>query len=206
MKEMLIEICRAWQLHLERDGKVLRPERATLSVLETAINKAAPGFIFINDIHNATPSFLRRLKLWRERFGVFMAGAPPFKREELRRNLWGLHEIELKSLAKKDRNKLAELICRHVGSDKLPSEIAIASRGYPGRIVAMARGTIEQTSPRVLGEEIDLSPVLLLGLALLVAVRYIGIGLGEMDLYILGGIGMGFMVFFRFFLWKGMKE
>ena len=56
------------------------------------------------------------------------------------------------------------------------------------------------------GEELDLSPFLLLVMAGMVAVRYVGLGLGEIDLYILGGLAMGLMVFFRFWLFKGMKE
>ena len=206
VKEMFIEICKGWQLSIERGGKRVSSEHATLAILERAINSASKGSIFIDDIHNATPALLRRLKLWRERFSVFMAGVPPFTREELKRNLWGLEEIGLIPLAEADRRKLAELVCQHVGSDKLPSEIAIASRGYPGRIVAMAIGTVEQTAPRVKGEEIDLAPLLLLGCAAIVAVRYISIGLGEIDLYILSGIGMGLLVFFRFYLWQGMRE
>ncbi len=206
VKESLIAICHGWSLVIIQNGKEVKPERVTIAVLEEAINKAREGRIFVNDIHDASPAFLRRLKLWRERFAVSMAGVPPFKREELKRNLWGLHEIKVPPLADEARKQLAWRVCQHVGSDKLPSEIAMHSRGYPGRIVAMALGTIEVESPRVEGEELDLSPFLLLVLAGMVAVRYVGIGLGLIELYILGGISMGLMVFFRFWLWKGMRE
>jgi len=206
VKECLIAICRDWGLVIVRDGKAVKPERVTMAVLEEAINKAHEGRIFADDIHNASPAFLRRLKLWRERFAVSMAGVPPFKREELKRNLWGLHEIEVSPLSPEARKELAWRVCQHVGSDKLPSEVAIHSRGYPGRIVAQALGVVEMISPRVEGEELDLSPFLLLVMAGMVAVRYVGIGLGEIDLYILGGLAMGLMVFFRFFLFKGMRE
>jgi len=205
-KEIMVEICRAWGLTITNGGKAMSPERASVAVLERAINSAEEGIIFVDDIHAASPAFLRRLKVWRERFTVSMAGTPPFRRDELKRILWGLHEIEIEPLKEPDRQRLAELVCQQAGSDQVPSEIAVASRGYPGRIVDMARGVIEQTAPRVRGEEIDLSPILLFGLAAVVAVRYVGIGLGEVDLYILGGIAMGLFAAARFFFWKGIKE
>jgi hypothetical protein len=40
----------------------------------------------------------------------------------------------------------------------------------------------------------------------IVAMRYIGMGLNQTDLYILGGIGMGVAMIMRFFLFKGMKK
>ena len=206
VREILIEICLGWGLSLERDGKGLRPERATISVLERAIMQEEEGKIFLDDVQKATPALLRRLKVWRERFAVCIAGVPPFNKEELKRVLWGLKEIEVSPLSEDDRLKLAERVCIHIGSDKSPLEIALASRGFPARITSMAMGVIETTSPRVRGEEVDLSPVLFLLLAGAIVLRYIGIGLGDTSLYILGGTAMGLMIFFRFFLWRGMER
>ena len=70
----------------------------------------------------------------------------------------------------------------------------------------MARGEVEETQPRVQGEELDLSPLLLLGVCVLVACRYLGVGLSETDLYLIGGFGMGAVVFIRFLLMRGMKK
>ena len=70
----------------------------------------------------------------------------------------------------------------------------------------MALGEVEHTSPRVRGEEVDLSPILILLLVGVVGLRYIGIGLSDTSLYILGGLGMGAVIFFRFFLWRGMSS
>src|SRR5262245_29090558 len=80
VKEVLIAICKGWGLEIERNGKPVRPERATLALLESAINHAREGRIFHDDIHSATPALLRRLKLWRERFVVYASGTPPFTR------------------------------------------------------------------------------------------------------------------------------
>ncbi len=70
----------------------------------------------------------------------------------------------------------------------------------------MARGEIENTSPRVRGEEVDISPVLILLIVGVVTLRYIGIGLSDVSLYVLGGVGMGLAIFARFFLWRGMSN
>jgi len=206
VREILIGIVRGWGLTLGGDGKGLRPERAPISLLEIAIMEEEEGKIFLDDIQRSTPALLRRLKVWRERFTVYACGVPPFNKEELKRNLWGLKEIEIEPLNEDDRLKLAQQVCIAIGSDKSPTEVAQASRGFPGRIVAMALGEVEHTSPRVRGEEIDLSPILILLLVGVVALRYIGIGLSDTSLYILGGLGMGLMIFFRFFLWRGMSE
>ncbi len=101
---------------------------------------------------------------------------------------------------------LARAVCIHIGSTKSPSEIAKASGGMPARIVAMSLGEIETVSERVRGEEIDLAPLLLLAMAGTVALRYIGSGLGEIDLYMLGGIGTAGFLFFRYFLMRGMSK
>ena len=206
VKEILVGVCLGWGLSLERDGKKLRPERATISILEHAVMQQEEGKIFLDDIQRSTPALLRRLKVWRERFTVYGCGVPPFNKEELKRLLWGLKEISVGPLDEADRLKLAQRVCINIGSDKSPLEISQASRGFPGRIVAMALGEVEHASPRVRGEEVDLSPVLILLLVGVVALRYIGIGLSDTSLYILGGLGMGAVIFFRFFLWRGMSN
>ena len=206
VKEIFIEVCVAWGLAIFRGDKQVQPHQVSLDALERAIMAEADGMIFIDDIHQATPAFLRRLKVWRERFTVHLCGVKPFGKEELRRCMYGLKEIHVEPLSDEHRLMLARAVCIHIGSTKSPSEIAAASGGMPARIVAMAQGEIETVSPRVAGEEIDLAPLLLLAMAGTVGLRYIGSGLGEIDLYILGGIGTAGFLFFRYFLMRGMSK
>ena len=65
---------------------------------------------------------------------------------------------------------------------------------------------VEDTSDRVEGEEIDISWSLLVMIALLVSVRYIGMGLGRFDLYVLGGLFMALGLIVRFFLFRFQKK
>ena len=149
VRENLIELARAWGLEIEgENGKTKSPLRATVAELSRAIAKAPDGRkIFVDDIQRATPSFLRHFKVWRERHVVFCAGVPPFKREELKRNLWGLREIHLEPIPRGERERLARKLCMALGATKSPKEISRYSRGYPGRMVALVKGIIEEESP-----------------------------------------------------------
>ena len=207
VRENMQAICRGWDLEIiDEEGKTKPISRAPLALLEKAVFKADPGVIFLDEFDKATPAFIRRLKPLAERHTLIAAGKSNFKKEELKRLTWGMAEIKVPPLPPKDRLELANRLVKHFGAGIAPSEVASASRGFPARILAMCRGEVETKSIKVEGEEIDLSPVFLLGLAGLVAVRYIAVGLESTDLYILGGLGMGLGVFARFFLYRGMSR
>ena len=205
VKENLIKIAKNWNLEIKDGDKKIALTRAKMPELESVILKQGEGSIYVDDIQTATPAFLRRFKVWRERFNIFCAGVPPFSKEELKRNLWGLKNVELSPIDNKYRLKLAQKACEFYGSKEAPTDIANNSRGYPGRIVAMAQGTIDVETQRVKGEELDLSPVLLVLVVGLLVFRFIGRGLDDTALYLLGGLGMGLAVFIRFFIFRGMK-
>ena len=205
VKENLMKIAKEWGLKVQDGEKTVSLSRAKLTELEDVIFKQSEGAIYIDDIQMATPAFLRRFKVWRERFKLYCAGVPPFTKEELKRNLWGLKKIDLEPIAKTDRLEFAKKACEHYGSTKSPVEIAHTSRGYPGRIIAMAQGTIEVENQRVKGEELDLSPMLLIVIVGLVVLRFVGRGMEDTALYLLGGVGMAGAIIFRFFLYRGMK-
>lgn len=207
VRENLQAICRGWDLEIiDEEGKHKPISRASLALLEKAVFKADPGVLFLDEFDKATPAFIRRLKPLAERHTLIAAGKPNFKKEELKRLTWGMAEIKVPPLQPKDRLELAHRLVKHFGSPIAPSEVATASRGFPARILALCRGEVETHSVKVEGEELDLSPIFLLGLAGLVAVRYIAVGLESTDLYILGGLGMGLGVFARFFLYRGMSR
>ena len=205
VKENLVTIAREWGLEVVDGEKKIPLGRAKMADLEDVILKQREGSIYIDDIQSSTPAFLRRFKVWRERFTVYCAGVPPFSKEELKRNLWGLKKIEVDPVEKKYRLEVAQKACEYYGSRQVPAEVAHNSRGYPGRIIAMAQGTIEVEAQRVKGEELDLSPVLLIVIVGIVMFRFIGRGMDDTALYLLGGLGMAAAILFRFFLYRGMK-
>jgi hypothetical protein len=205
-KELLVSIIEQWGLEIELEGKKVNPQKLTSNMLEKTIAKEQDGIIFIDDIQKASPTLIRRLRLWKERFKLYVAGTPPY-REELKQVLWGLKEYEIGPVPKEERVELAQKMCEHYEAALSFHEVARTSRGIPGRMAAMAIAEeVEDSSHRVEGEELDLSPLLLLAVVAIVAMRYIGMGLHQTDLYILGGIGMGVAMIMRFFLFKGMKK
>ena len=208
VREMAIGIVKAWGLELkeEDEGKTINPDRAQLTLLENAIAKENSGTIYIDDINKATPTKIRRIRLWKERFTVYFAGTPPC-REEIRPLLWGLKEIEVPPIPKKDRAQLVAKMCADSGATVSIEDVVQASRGIPGRMYAMVLGNeVEETSDRVEGEEHDISWTLLVLVAVIVSVRYIGMGLGRFDLYVLGGLFMALGLIVRYFLFRFQKK
>jgi len=205
VRENLQAFCKALDLQLiDNKGKKIAISRATVNQLEQACLKVSDVLIFIDDFERSTPSWIRRLKLFAERHVLIVATRPKIK-EDLKPLMWGMSEINIMPLEKKYRQKLAFAFCNHLGSATSIKEIATKSRGYPARMLAQAKGEASLNSMKVEGEELDISPLLLLAIACLVAVRYVAIGLNETDLYVLGGIGAAIGLFARFMLYRGMK-
>ena len=180
--------------------------RMKLAELEKQIMKGPKVALFLDDLDRATPKLIGFLVAVDERWPVYMAGVEPF-REELKRLLWGKQKIRLKPIVRESRTKLAELCVEQTGTTVPVSTLANQSRGIPGRTWAIARGEyVREDSERVEGEEINIAPVLLIFVAGIMALRYIGMGIGERDIYMLGGIGMGAAVFLRYFIFSLMRK
>ena len=50
------------------------------------------------------------------------------------------------------------------------------------------------------GEEVNIAPILFLIMVIIMITRVMAMGLGEKDLYLLGGIGMGVGYLIRYFI------
>ncbi|MCP4374176.1 MAG: hypothetical protein GY797_39645 [Deltaproteobacteria bacterium] len=174
--------------------------------LEIEIIKGKELAVFIDNIERATPKLITFLTSINEMWKIFMAGVEPF-REELTRIMWGKKKIKILAIEKKFRTKLAEEVINNTGSMINRNTIAVESRGVPARAWALARGEVPRDdAERVEGEEINIAPVLLIAVVGVVVLRYIGMGMGEKDLYILGGLGMGAALFMRYFIFQAMKK
>jgi hypothetical protein len=202
VREMAISIVLAWGVDIEEGGKKINPERAQLSLLERAIAKEQDGIIYIDDINKATPTKTRRIRQWKERYTVYFAGTPPYK-EEIRPLLWGLKEIEVPPIPQEDRNRLVAKMCTENGVSISIEDVVQASRGIPGRMQAMVLGNeVEDTSERVEGEEHDILWTLLVLVVVIMSVRYIGMGVGRFDLYVLGGLLAALGLLVRYFMFR----
>ena len=73
------------------------------------------------------------------------------------------------------------------------------SKGIPGRAWALGKGeVIKEDDERVQGEEVNIAPVMLVAVVAIMITRYISLGMGEKDLYVLAGVGMGFAYLLRY--------
>jgi len=149
MKEILISIAKQWDVKIIEDEKEISISKASIARLEEVITNQSEVAIFIDHINKATPTKIRRYQIWKERFFVCIAGTPPY-REEIARLLWGVKEIQINPIEKQeDREKLALAMCNNYEATISHLEVARASRGYPGRMAAMAVGG-ERILPSVL--------------------------------------------------------
>ncbi len=162
--------------------------------------------LFIDDIEAATPRLMMFLKAVAGRWQLYMSGNEPF-RDEMKPILWGKTKVEIEAVSREERQKLAEQVIRETGSLVPPQEIAQQSRGNPGRAWAIARGEAnvkdEQTTRT---EEINIAPIFLIGIAGFIVLRYIGIGMGEKDIYLIGGIGMGAATIVRYMVMRSARR
>ena len=180
--------------------------RKRLGDIETDVIKGKKVAIFLDDIERATPKLIGLLTSLNETWEIYMAGVEPF-REELKRVLWGKKKVRVSPIDKQERLKLAAYCIQETGTRVDRNTIAVESRGVPGRAWAIARGEpLKEDSERVEGEEINIAPVLLIVVAAVMILRYVGLGMGEKDLYVLGGIGMGAAIFIRYFFYEAMKK
>ena len=206
VRECLLDICQQWKLEIcNEDGKPQPKSKWKTAWMERAIYASRGYKLFLDDLDRATPALLRRLKPMRDRHILVGAASPPLKKEDAKRLVWGISKIDVKPLQKPDALRLADLIVGHLASPESPHDLANIAQGCPGRIVAAVKGEIEKETLRTDGEEIDISPIFLLGIACLMIVRYAAIGLDSTSLYLLGGVGMGLAVFARFLLFRGMS-
>ncbi|WP_027339063.1 hypothetical protein [Halonatronum saccharophilum] len=154
--------------------------------------------LFVDDLERISPKqavFLTVLGNWNS---VYLAGIGSFK-ERVKRLLWGRAKIRVKAIDRRNRLELGRHVVRSLGCLMSPAEISQESKGVPGRAWALGKGEFFRgDDERVEGEEVNIAPVMLVGVVAIMTTRYVALGLGERDLYMLAGIGMGVSYLFRY--------
>jgi hypothetical protein len=174
--------------------------------LEREVIKSKKIALFMDDIERATPKLIHFLTALNETWTIYMSGNEPF-REELKRLTWGKPKIKVEPIDTKDRLRLAEYCISKTGSMIAGHEIASKSRGVPARAWAIAKGEIVRNEgERVSGEEINIAPVFLVVVAGIMLLRFVGKGMGEQDLYMLGGMGMAAGLIIRYVISKAERS
>lgn len=149
------------------------------------------------------------------------------RRERIRRILWRFPEqerIELRPLTREASREIAERWLEsnpvRFESDRVRAAFLRAieqdSGGVPTAIMGMletaaAEPEVTRAKVREFTHEagvtyIDMTPVVVLGIAVIIAARYIARGVDSAELYVLAGAGMGLAVAIRFFVMPMMSR
>ncbi|WP_018250271.1 AAA family ATPase [Orenia marismortui] len=154
--------------------------------------------LFVDDLERISPKqavMLTALGNWNK---IYLAGVGNFK-ERVKKLLWGKKKIRVKAIKRKYRLDLGRHVAKKLGCLVDPATIARESKGVPGRAWALGKGeVIRDDDERVEGEEVNIAPVMLVGVIAIMITRYVALGIGERDLYVLAGIGMACSYLLRY--------
>jgi hypothetical protein len=154
--------------------------------------------LFVDEIEKIKPKQSSFLTAWGNWNKVFLSGVNT-RKEHAKRLFWGKQKIRVKGINYKARLELGRHVAKKLGCLIDPETIAHQSKGVPGRAWAIGKGeVVRDADERVEGEEINIAPVLLVLVVGIMITRYVAMGLGERDLYVLAGIGMACSYLLRY--------
>ncbi len=171
--------------------------KKTLADLEKEIMKGKKITLFVDDFEVLKPKLAVLFTSWNVWNTMYIAGVEPF-REEAKKITWGKNKIKILPISLEKRTELARHIREKIGTMISEDVIANDCKGIPGRAWAIAKGEyVREDKEHVEGEEINISWVLMFVLVGAMLIRYVGMGMGEKDLYILGGVFVAFGFLFK---------
>jgi len=174
---------------------------------QTAIIQHTPRCVlYVDNLHLASPKSLRFLKALMQWHSIRAALRKGNYKKELKDLIASMDCIRIKSLAAPDALNLAENMIRQYGKVIDAKEVVKASDGLPGRMLIMAQtGKVFKPVLHLKSDEIDESPLLLIGLALIVILRVFGLVADDRAMYLIGGCGMFFLLLGRLIVGAGKK-
>jgi len=181
-------------------------------------NLSGRGYILLLDhLEQLTPSSVRIIENLME--CATIVGAANKLKSSLKKLWWRLEQIEIPPLTKDDSKQfLWQLIDRNSIADAelLESKILTQANGNPLAIFelaakAMREENLTAESIRELKHQagtrfIDITPIFLLVGALIVAARFVGLGMNSMETYLIAGVSYGFFMVLRYFLYRSMGK
>jgi len=154
--------------------------------------------LFVDEIEKIKPKQSSFLTAWGNWNKVFLSGVST-RKEHAKKLFWGKQKIRIKPINRKYRLELGRHVAKKLGCLVDPATIAQQSQGVPGRAWALGKGeVIRDADERVEGEEINIAPVMLVFVVGIMITRYVAMGIGERDLYVLAGIGMACSYLLRY--------
>jgi len=188
----------------------------TQAMIPALANSVEKAVIAVDDITSLTPT---QMMFWLAIFDhAQVVGCASEKKERVKKLWWKMKEIEVKPLGK---DAVREIVNKYITA----KGILIESRElYINHVIKQAGGIpqaindmldesskekrIDKNRVRAMRHDagisyLDFSPVMVLIGAGIMAMRFVGMGTGDKQLYILGGVGAIFFMTIRFFVFKG---
>jgi len=175
--------------------------------IEETILKTPAGWLFLDNAEELKPSLRSFLEPLRDR-GWILILATTLIKSGYERIFWGLKRIEVPPLRSDVAVRVAKAFIHSEGLKTDPIKVARLSRGYPARLVHLARGEAVpiHSQERREEDEINIAPALLLFGVLAIVLRTIGVGVEEKELYIIGGVLTGVFFIVRWGLMETRKK
>ncbi len=173
--------------------------------------------IAVDDLTSLTPT---QMAFWLAIFDhAQVVGCASEKKPRVKKLWWKMKEIAIKPLPP---DVIKDMVKRYISSkgvliespDQYISHVVKQSGGVPQAIFDMLE---ESSKERIIDKRkvremrhdagvkyLDFTPMVMILGALIVSMRYIGMGTGDKTLYIMGGMGAALFLTFRFFVFKGV--
>lgn len=189
----------------------------TQAIIPALARSAYKPMIAVDDLTSLTPT---QMAFWLAIFDhAQVIGCASEKKARVKKLWWKMKEIAIKPLPP---NVIRQVVKKYIETkgvliespDLYISHVSKQSGGVPQAIYDMLDESgkeriIDKRKVREMRHEagvqyLDFTPMVMILGALIVSMRYIGMGTGDKTLYIMGGMGAALFLTFRFFIFKGV--
>ena len=189
----------------------------TQAIIPALSKSKVKPVIAVDDLTTLTPM---QMAFWLAIFEhAQVLGCASEKKARIKKLWWKMKEIKIKPLPAPVVKKMVKDYITAKGMliespDQYISHVVKQSAGIPQAIFDMVEESskeriIDKRTVRAMRHDagvtyLDFTPMVMLLGALIVSMRYIGMGTGDKTLYIMGGMGAALFLTFKFFIFKGV--
>jgi len=189
----------------------------THAVIPALANSDVKPMIAVDDLTSLTPT---QMAFWLAIFEhAQVVGCASEKKPRVKKLWWKMKEIHIKPLPAPVVREMVKMYITEKAMliespDQFISHVVKQSAGIPQAIFDMLEESskekiIDKRKVRAMRHDagvtyLDFTPMVMLLGALIVSMRYIGMGTGDKTLYIMGGMGAALFLTFKFFIFKGV--
>lgn len=189
----------------------------TQAIIPALASAETQPVIAVDDLTSLTPT---QMAFWLAIFDhAQVIGCASEKKARVRKLWWRMKEIALKPLPP---SVIRDIVKRYIAEhgvliespDLYISHVVKQSGGVPQAIVDMLDESgkerlIDKRKVREMRHDagvayLDFTPMVMILGAVIVSMRYVGMGTGDKTLYIMGGLGTALFLTIRFFVFKGV--